>query len=237
VLFDIGLTSYSSKTTIRPIPFQANISDIELSMSLALQSRITLAFSFFNDHILAEAATFIDHPSEYIKFTQLSTSETDASCKSTDGIPFAEANFNQVFSNLTNIAPKVNFKAGLDVRIEADIPALVEKAFVWDTILMETSFPQPTACLVYQKSKGNVLGGSFATASAVFAEMKALASSSSSVVAASIASASAAKVKETGEAKKSGAARLRSSLEEEKWWTFFICGFALLAPGLIGMRG
>lgn len=56
---------------------------------------------------------------------------------------------------------------------------------------------------------GSVLGGSFATASTVFAEMKALASSSYAVMAASSASTSVAKAKETGGAKNSGAARLK----------------------------
>jgi hypothetical protein len=204
-------------------------------MSLSLRSRITLAFSFFDDHILAEAAAYIDHPSENVKIRQLSTSNTDASCDGTDGIPFTEASFNQVFSNLTHIGPEVNIKAGLDIRIEADIPALSDKAFEWGTVLMETSFPQPTACLVYQKSKGSAVGGSFAAASTVFAEMKALASSSSVVAAASSASVAAARAKETGGAKKNGAGRLRDSLKEDEWWKFLVCGVALFATGFISM--
>lgn len=210
-------------------------------MSLALQSRITVAFSFLDDRILAEAAAYIDHPSEKITMTQLSTANNDASCKGTDGVPFSEANFNQAFSNLTHIAPEVSLRAGVNVRIEADIPALKDKAFEWGTVLTETTFPQPTACLVYQKNKGSALGGSFATASAVFAEMKALASSSSAaaaasasasasaIVAASIASALAARAKETGGAKKSGAKGRVITFGGEKTWRLWVCGVAIVA--------
>lgn len=203
-------------------------------MSLGLKSRITVAFSFFSGTILAEAAAYVDHPSEKITMTQLSTANTDASCKGTDGVPFAEANFNQVFSNLTHIAPEVSLVAGLDVRIEAMVPALSDKAFVWGTVLTETSFPQPTTCLVYQKSKGSAIGGSFVTASAVFAEMKALASSSSLAVAvaASSASASATKVKETAIAKKSGATSFISSLCGVNTWKLLAC-LTMIATGVV----
>jgi hypothetical protein len=196
-------------------------------MSLSLRSRVTIAFSFFDDHLLAEAAAYIDHPSENINITQLSTSNTDANCKSTDGIPFTEANFNQAFANLTYISPEVKFVAGLDVTLQADIPALASKSLVWGTVLTEIAFPQATACLVYQKSIGSQAGGSFATAAVVFAEIKAMASSSSAA-AASSANASATRAKETGGAKKSGAVRLAFFWGGGGSWMAIVCGFALL---------
>ncbi|TLD39213.1 putative gpi anchored protein [Venturia nashicola] len=197
-----------SKASIKPIPLQANVSDIELSMSLGLQSAITVGFGFFADAILAEASAYVDHPSEKITITQLSTANTDANCESADGAPLSEANFNQVYSNLTYISTEASLSAGLDVTIGAMLPPLSDKAFVWDTVLTEISLPQHTACLVYQESKDSTTGGSFATASSVFAEMKALASSSSPAVAASSASASALRDNLSAIVKRSRATRL-----------------------------
>jgi len=115
--------------------------------------------------------------------------------------------------------------------LQADIPALASKSLVWGTVLTEIAFPQATACLVYQQSTGSQVGGSFATAAVVFAEMKAMASFSSAaaVAAASSASASATRSKETGGVKKSGAVRLTLFWWDDGSCTAIVGGFVQLA--------
>lgn len=53
---------------------------------------------------------------------------------------------------------------GLDMLLEVDLPGPINPGKDWNLPLAQTSFPLPTACLVYKKDK---TAGSFATAETV----------------------------------------------------------------------
>jgi hypothetical protein len=202
-------------------------------MSLSLRSSITLAFSFQSNVISADAGAFIDHPFSNVTIQQLSTTNTDANCNGTDGIPIADADFDKLFKNLTHVAPAAGLKAGLDVHVSVNVPALSDKPFSTEWVLMEPAVPLPTACLAFQK-------GAFGTASAVLSEVEALASASAS--AAAIASASAkATGSGKGGAKKSSAERVSSPFKvvttgsNGPFWTILFCGIGLVGAGSTGL--
>ncbi|KAB2576247.1 hypothetical protein DBV05_g5093 [Lasiodiplodia theobromae] len=178
-----GLENY----TLEAIPFQANVSDVNLQLHVALRPRIELAFGLFDDDLLAEAGTYLDLPVASVNITQLASSQHDANCESIGDSPSPDqADFSRNFANLTHIAGSVDIGVGADMRLQAQLPVVRDPSFAtsWSIASMPAT-TLPTACLVYQSS-GAPAGAAFTPAATKFAAMK--------------------EEKEEEEAKKSGAA-------------------------------
>ncbi|EKG12035.1 hypothetical protein MPH_10817 [Macrophomina phaseolina MS6] len=162
-----GLENY----TLEALPFQANISDIELQLHVALRPRIELAFSLFDNELLAEAGTYLDLPIANVNITQLASAQHNSNCESVEQPPADEADFEQSFSNLTHIAAGVDIGVGVDLRMQAELPVLKDPAFAtsWSIASMPAT-TLPTACLVYQT--GAPVGAAFTPAATKLAAMK-----------------------------------------------------------------
>ncbi|GME34474.1 hypothetical protein GTA08_BOTSDO11054 [Neofusicoccum parvum] len=162
-----GLDNY----TLNALPFQANMSDIELQLTMALRPRIELAFGLFDNELLAEAGTYLDLPIATVNVTQLSSSHVNANCETTSEVAADEADFAAAFTNLTHISGAVDVGAGVDVRMQADVPVLKDPVFVttWNLASMPAT-TLPTACLVYQTDAP--AGAAFTPAATKMAAMK-----------------------------------------------------------------
>ncbi|OJD28968.1 gpi anchored protein [Diplodia corticola] len=163
-----GLDDY----TLTAIPFQANVSDVELQLHVALRPRIELAFGLFDDDLLAEAGTYLDLPVANVNITQLASGQHDSNCEPVDAPPAAEADFDRSFANLTHIAAGVDIGAGADFRVQAQLPVVRDPSFAtsWSIASMPAT-TLPTACLVYQ-STGAPAGAAFTPAATKFAAMQ-----------------------------------------------------------------
>ncbi|KAL0259918.1 hypothetical protein SLS55_005661 [Diplodia seriata] len=163
-----GLDNYN----LTAIPFQANVSDINLQLHVSLRPRIELAFGLFDDDLLAEAGTYLDLPVANVNITQLASAQHNANCESVDTPPADEAEFDKNFANLTHIAAGVDIGAGADFRVQAQLPVVKDPSFVtsWSIASMPAT-TLPTACLVYQ-STGAPAGAAFTPAATKFATMK-----------------------------------------------------------------
>lgn len=148
------------------------MSDIELQLTMALRPRIELAFGLFDNELLAEAGTYLDLPIATVNVTQLSSSHVNANCETTsEAAAGDEADFAAAFTNLTHISGAVDVGAGVDVRMQADVPVLKDPVFVttWNLASMPAT-TLPTACLVYQTDAP--AGAAFTPAATKMAAMK-----------------------------------------------------------------
>lgn len=152
------------KTTITAIPFQANVSDIEMTMQIALRPHIEIGFSFFDSVLLLEGGVFLDLPAANVTITQLATAQYDSNCES-NGTDIADAKFDKVFQNVTHIVPDVGFAVGLDFNAIVDIPDVPNIKTGTSLALTTTTIAMATECLAYQTSAAS--GQAFATASVV----------------------------------------------------------------------
>jgi hypothetical protein len=210
------------------VPFQANISDIELGLQVSLRPRITLAFSFsgislVGNSLIAEAGASLDLPSLNSSIKQLSTTHTNSNCETSDSTPVGEAEFAKIFRNLTHIAPNVGLGVNIDFALKADVPGIKHTEFVGSTVLMTTASPLPTACLAFQKT--GTAGPAFVSATAALAELKAQ----------ETAKGGNGGLGGTGEggAKRNAAGRLSDAVagENSRWWRFSACCIVIIAAG------
>jgi hypothetical protein len=163
----------SDKTTLTSVPFQANISDIELTIEISLRPRVEIAFELL-DFITVEGGAFLDLPSANVTITQLATSSVGPDCSS-DSVSTNDK-FDKAFQNLTHIVPDVSFEAGLDFHAIAEIglgPA--DPKYDTSMSLASTTIVLPTECLAFQT--GQPSGSAFAPAASVKAKVNSAASS------------------------------------------------------------
>jgi len=149
-------------------------------MQLSLRPHIEVAFSFFDDVIIAEAGAFLDLPYANVTINQLSTSTVDENCNSSNGTSTQDADFTQAFKNLTHVVPEVGLGVGLDFMIQADlkregIPASTEIEAT--KTLLNTAFPLPTVCLAFLTDGPGSPG--FTPAASAFSILQASAASKS----------------------------------------------------------
>lgn len=203
---DFGDLSNSSvkgfdAATITALPFQANITDITLTVQTALRPAIPIGFSFDNDDFTVQVAVSLDLPS--VSAIISPQSHTDASCvplNSTNAtLPtnngISSATLTELLAqmgDLTLIEPAVEIDVAFGGNFKAAINPL---AFGTSTTLLSTTFALPTACLAWSSG--------FTPATAMLAQLtSSVLASSASASSASAASASAAAAASSSKAAK-----------------------------------
>jgi len=129
-----------------------------------MRPRIAVGFVFLSNRVVAEADVYLDLPSVNATVAQLSSTNHNQKCEPEPSTPSQNVDFNKVYGNYTHISSHVGLAVGLDMLLEVDGPGPINPGKNWSTALAETSFPLPTACLVYKKDKD---AGSFAVAETV----------------------------------------------------------------------
>ncbi|KAJ9604025.1 hypothetical protein H2200_011548 [Cladophialophora chaetospira] len=197
VLLDFANLNASSVSgldtvSLTDVPFQANVSDLELSLRLALAPRITLGLQLLENLITAEVGTSFDLPKTTVTITQLATDAVDATCDKSNGedvVPAFQSNFEDLFQNLTHIATQVELGIGLVVQAgisalpRLDLSSSIELASLPVAAL-------PTQCLAFQTQATGLPG--FTPAASALKAVQASASTSSSASAAAARSSEAA---------------------------------------------
>lgn len=189
--------------TISALPFQANLTEVTLTVQTAFRPAIPIGFSFLDDDLTAQVAVFLDLPS--LTATISPQSHTDASCvplNSTNSTltatnnSISSATLSQLLTQMGDLI-LIEPVVGIDVAFGGNFKAAVGKipniAFATSTTLLATTFALPTACLAWN------LG--FTPATAVLAQLTSsvLASSASAASASSAAAAnSSSTVKANG---------------------------------------
>lgn len=215
---DFGDLSNSSvkgfdAATITALPFQANTTDITLTVQTALRPTIPIGFSFDNDDFTVQVAVFLDLPS--VSAVVSPQSHTDASCvplNSTNAtLPtdksISSATLTELLAqmgDLTLIEPTVEIDVAFGGNFKAAISPLPNVAFGTSTTLLSTTFALPTACLAWSSG--------FTPATAMLAQLtSSVLASSASASSASAASASAAAAASSSEAAKASASATKHS--------------------------
>lgn len=160
------LTINSDETTIEAIPFQSNITDVEMNLNIALRTKFNLAFEFF-DFITLGAGPYLDLPSANVTISQLSTATVGSNCEPGSSIDASQ--YDETFQNFTHIVPTVGFNFGLTFQAEVEMPPAVPNINLDSSkVLLTKDLPDalPTACLATQKN------GTFAPAETVLASVK-----------------------------------------------------------------
>ncbi|KEF60442.1 uncharacterized protein A1O9_02003 [Exophiala aquamarina CBS 119918] len=190
-LDDIGLSD---------LPFQANLGDIELSVEVSLQPRVTLGVEFL-EVLTAESGLFIDLPKTTLVLTQIATDTFDANCEpmaTTDSDTDKENLLQDIFQNLTHITTGYEVGIGLDLRAGTnfDLGSLgvknIELTSSLPLVATQLDRLAATQCLVFQPDATG--GPAFAKATEALADAQSsmAAASASSSSAQAVASASAA---------------------------------------------
>ncbi|OAL22751.1 hypothetical protein AYO22_06933 [Fonsecaea multimorphosa] len=191
--------------SITDVPFQANISDIDLSLSLSLTPRITLGVEIL-DSLSAEVGTSFDLPKATVVITQLATDSVNASCANSSEAPAYQADFEDLFHSLTHVAMGVELGVGLDMSAEVDLFPHLDFSSSLELATVPVA-ALPTRCLAFQTEAPSGPGFTPAVSALAQVQAQALASASasaSSVSAASAAAASAAATKQSQSGGSSG---------------------------------
>ncbi|KIW27555.1 uncharacterized protein PV07_07283 [Cladophialophora immunda] len=187
--------------SITDVPFQANISDIDLSLSLSLTPRITLGVEILGG-LSAEVGTSLDLPKATVAITQLATDAVNASCANSSEAPAYQADFEHLFHSLTHVAMGVELGVGFDMSAEVDLLPHLDFSSSWELATVPVA-ALPTRCLAFQTDAPS--GPGFTPAASAFAKVQAQAlASASSASSASAAAASATATKQGGSGGSSG---------------------------------
>ncbi|EXJ66174.1 uncharacterized protein A1O5_10790 [Cladophialophora psammophila CBS 110553] len=188
--------------SITDVPFQANISDIDLSLSLSLTPRITLGIEML-DAVSAEVGTSFDLPKATVAITQLATDSVNASCAQSSDAPAYQADFEHLFHNLTHVAMGVELGVGFDMSAEVDLLPKLDFSSSWELATVPVA-ALPTRCLAFQTDAPSGPGFTPAVSALAKVQAQALASASSSAAAAAAAASSAAATTQSGSGESSG---------------------------------
>lgn len=203
----------SDAATITALPFQANTTDITLTVRNALRPAIPIGFSFNDDDFTVQAAIFLDLPS--VSAVISPQSHTDASCVPLNSTNATLPTDNSISSatltellaqmgDLTLIEPAVEIGVAFGGNFEVAINPLPNVAFGTSTTLLSTTFALPTACLAWSSG--------FTPATAMLAQLtSSVLASSASASSASAASVSAAVAASSSEAAKASASATKNS--------------------------
>jgi len=192
----LSLCIHREGINLSDLPFQANVSDIELTISVSLQPRVTLGIELF-EVAHAVSRLFIDLPKTPIVLTQVATTAFNANCEplgiassDTDDIDLLQV----LFQNLTHITigyevgVGLDFTAGMNFALDLGVVGVknlnIEATTSLPLLSTQLDRLAATQCLVFQPD---------ATGRPAFAKAtKALADAQSSVAAAAAASSSSA---------------------------------------------
>ncbi|KIX09401.1 uncharacterized protein Z518_00480 [Rhinocladiella mackenziei CBS 650.93] len=158
--------------SLTDVPFQANISDISLTLDLSLTPHITLGMEMF-DLLFAEVGTYLDLPKTTVTITQLATDTVNAQCdnRSDDApLPAHEADFEDLFHNLTHVAGGFELGVGVDMRAGVDGLPRLDFSSAWPLATVPVA-ALPTKCLAFQTDAPS--GPGFTPAVSALAEVQA----------------------------------------------------------------
>ena len=124
------------------------------------------------DYFLVEIGASLNLPDMSVDITQLATNAVGATCESSNGTPFGQAEFEELYHNLTHISAGVAVGAGVDMAaIVAGLNLSVETNVPLGSITIATL----TQCLAFQTDVAS--GPAFTPATAVMAVVQASVSS------------------------------------------------------------
>ncbi|KAF2796358.1 hypothetical protein K505DRAFT_359395 [Melanomma pulvis-pyrius CBS 109.77] len=149
--FNQSRTTGFNETTVSSLPFNANDSDIELTLQAGLRPFLPIGMSFFQDKLKVCGGPTLDLPYIDTTIAQLATSAVDANCETGKGQ--GSARFQDTFKNLTHISASVAMGVGFE--FEADVvgfPAARFNSSVWSRVES-----LPTACLAFGRETGMVV--------------------------------------------------------------------------------
>lgn len=176
--------------SLHDVPFQANVSDIELSLSLALIPRITLDLQLVEGLISVQVGPSFDLPKTTVTVTQLATDSVDAQCERSNGTSVSAAyqtDFQHLFQNLTHIATEVELGVGFDMKGSvSELPGLDLSSSIELATLPIAALP--TQCLAFRNAASAT--PIFTPAVSALKEVQASVAASASSASASAASAS-----------------------------------------------
>ena len=148
-------------TSLKTLPFQASIANVELNLTATLQPEILIGVSFLNGAGNVGFGAFLQLPQLVMSIAQVSN--TDNQCQPLGDNALSE---NHIFDslNLTHIVPQAEFGAGLIAQGTLGVGGV--NAFKGQTSYLPfaTTFTAPTACLAFDK-KGKSYVPATATAS------------------------------------------------------------------------
>ena len=174
----LNLTDPASSTmtgfqnaTVKPLPFTAALSSINLTASISFSPQLLLTVSAFDSAAALSVGAFLDIPR--VSATVAEVRHINELCAPTSNITNSsglnpEGHF--YFDNLTNIIPKVDIDLGVlaVAKLHAgQFTAEEDKVYT----AFATSTPLPTACLIFDQ-KAKTFGDPKATASAIFAKLQ-----------------------------------------------------------------
>ncbi|KAK5052047.1 hypothetical protein LTR84_002851 [Exophiala bonariae] len=213
------------------LPFEANITDIELSIGIALQPRVTLGVEIFKVASAVTALT-VDLPKTTTVLKLIATDTFNVNCEplsatnatrttteTTQGSSSDQAALQDFFPNLTHITTDSEVSIGLDLLASTtfDLSVINVKNLEFSSSLPLASTRldrlAATQCLVFQPEATVTGGPAFAVATKALADARSVAAaraaSSSSSSAAAAASASASNPGEPGLGEENAAQSLR----------------------------
>ncbi|KAL9089248.1 MAG: hypothetical protein Q9165_005816 [Trypethelium subeluteriae] len=176
---------FSSSTGLRldAIPFQANFSTPKLTVSMALDPKITFGINVLDSVIKADAGAYIDIPKLSVEVE--SVTNVDANCRPMNATNHGLA-LGPDMGNATNVIPSAEIDLGLIA--EAGIGSLDDEQ---QFTLVSAVTTLPTACLLWDKDSSKLADATNVVAASSSASSAASASSASSASAASAAATSA----------------------------------------------
>ncbi|KAL9066587.1 MAG: hypothetical protein Q9157_007102 [Trypethelium eluteriae] len=170
---------FSSSTGLRfdAIPFQANFSTPNLTISMALEPKITFGINVLDNIIKADAGAYIDIPKLSVEVE--SVTSVDANCQPMNATNHGPA-LSSDMGNATNVIPSAEIDLGLIA--EAGIGSLDDDQ---QSTLVSAVTTLPTACLLWDKDSSKLADATKVVAASSSASSAASASSASSASAAS----------------------------------------------------
>ncbi|KAF2093999.1 hypothetical protein NA57DRAFT_81002 [Rhizodiscina lignyota] len=172
---------------ITAIPFQANITAVDLTANLVLEPAVLVGFDFAESAVgtrleaKAEAGVFLALPSLTAKFETLAT--VDENCNSAANLSSSHLALLDQLGNLTHITPSVEVELGVEAQFALAVDSHA-KALNFPNTLLSASKTLPTACLAFDKG-----ASTFAPANVLYTSLSLAAAASSSSAAAASASA------------------------------------------------
>jgi hypothetical protein len=149
-----GITGFD-KATVEALPFNANASDIEITLKAGLRPFIPLGINFLDGDVILQGGPYLDLPYISTTMTQLATNGVNENCETGKGQ--TSEKFQNAFQNLTHISSDVGMGVGFEFEATFDVPLIpfdLHKAYNYS--IWSTATPLPTACLAFQKETGLV---------------------------------------------------------------------------------
>ncbi|KAI9710034.1 MAG: hypothetical protein M1828_002222 [Chrysothrix sp. TS-e1954] len=150
IMLDIRDPSNSNMTgfenaQLSAVPFQSQINDIDLTVSLGFSPQLLLTVSAFENHGHVNVGAFLDLPRLSTKLSQVD--HVDDECNPTND---TDSFKDFVNNSLTNIVPSVDLGIGVLAGVKLDVPDVPELDA--SHTIFSTGYPLPTACLKFDEA-------------------------------------------------------------------------------------